>query len=38
MDYKKISISELAKLISPSSDAYLELRDRGVLRTKKCCR
>ena len=34
MDYKKLSISELAKLISPSSDAYLELRDRGVLRTK----
>ena len=34
MDYKKLSISELAKLISPSSDAFLELKDRGVLRTK----
>ena len=34
MDYKKLSIPELAKLISPSSAAYLELKDRGVLRTK----
>lgn len=34
MNYKNLSIEELAKLISPSSDAYLELSDRGVLRTK----
>ena len=34
MDYKKLTVYELAKLISPSSDAYLELQDRGILRTK----
>ena len=34
MKIKKLSVQELAKLISPSSDAYLELKDRGILRTK----
>ena len=34
MDYKKLSTSELAKLLSPSSEAFLELKRRGVLRTK----
>ena len=34
MDYKKLTVYELAKLISPSSDAYLELQNRGILRTK----
>ena len=34
VDYKELSTKELAKLLSPSSDAYLELKDRGVLRTK----
>jgi hypothetical protein len=34
MDLKRLSIQELAKLISPSSDAYIELKERGVLRTK----
>jgi len=34
MNIKKLSINELAKLISPSSDAYVELKERGVLRTK----
>ena len=34
MNYKDLSVTELAKLISPSSDAFLELKDRGVLRTK----
>ena len=34
MDYKKLSVPELAKLISPASDAYVELKDRGILRTK----
>ena len=34
MEYKKLSVQELAKLISPSSDAHLELKDRGILRTK----
>tara|TARA_B110000003_G_scaffold6775_1_gene6985 strand:+ start:305 stop:793 length:489 start_codon:yes stop_codon:yes gene_type:complete len=32
--YEDLSISELAKLISPSSEAFLELKRRGVLRTK----
>ena len=34
MDLKKLSVEQIAKLISPSSDAFLELKDRGVLRTK----
>ena len=34
MIYEDLSISELAKLISPSSEAFLELKRRGVLRTK----
>lgn len=34
MDYKKLNTQELARLLSPSSDAYLELKERGVLRTK----
>ncbi len=34
MDYEKLSIQELAELISPASDAHLELKKRGVLRTK----
>ena len=29
-----LSIPELAKLISPTSEVYLELKERGVLRTK----
>lgn len=31
---KNLEISELAKLISPSSEAFLELKNRGILRTK----
>ena len=31
---KNLSVEELAKLISPSSEAVQELRRRGVLRTK----
>jgi len=34
MSVKKLNINELAKLISPSSDAFIELKERGVLRTK----
>ena len=34
MIYEDLSVSELAKLISPSSEAFLELKRRGVLRTK----
>ena len=34
MTYEDLSVSELAKLISPSSEAFLELKRRGVLRTK----
>ena len=34
MDYSKLNISELAKLISPDSDAYKELQKRNVLRSK----
>ena len=34
MDFTKYSIQELAKLISPKSDAHIELKKRGVLRTK----
>ncbi len=34
VDYKKLNTQELARLLSPSSDAYLELKERGVLRTK----
>ena len=34
MNYKDLTIEELAKFISPSSDAYIELVARGVLRTK----
>ena len=31
---KNLKVSELAKLISPSSEAFIELKKRGVLRTK----
>ena len=34
MDFKKLSVPELAKLLSPSSEAFLELKDREVLRTR----
>lgn len=34
MNYRDFSTEELAKLISPSSGAYIELVNRGVLRTK----
>lgn len=34
MSIKKLSVSELVKKISPSSDAFIELKQRGVLRTK----
>ena len=34
MIYEDLSVSELAKLISPSSEAFLELQRRGVLRTR----
>ena len=34
MSMKNLSVEELAKLISPSSQAVQELRRRGVLRTK----
>ena len=34
MDYSKLNISELAKLISPDSNAYKELQKRNVLRSK----
>jgi hypothetical protein len=34
MSVKKLNIKELARLISPSSDAFIELKERGVLRTK----
>ena len=33
-NYKNLSVPELAKRISPSSDAFLELKERGILRTK----
>ena len=33
-NFKNLEISELAKLISPSSEAFLELKNRGILRTK----
>lgn len=34
MDLQKLKVEELAKLISPSSQAYVELKRRNVLRTK----
>ena len=34
MNIKELSVKELAKLLSPSSDAYVELKRREVLRTK----
>ena len=34
MNIKELTINELAKFISPSSDAYMELKERGILRTK----
>ena len=34
MDLKKLKATELAKLLLPSSEAFLELRERGVLKTK----
>ena len=34
MDFQNLTVEELAKLISPSSGAYLELKRRKVLRTK----
>jgi hypothetical protein len=34
MNYKDLSVTQLAELISPSSQAYIELKNRGVLRTK----
>ena len=34
MDLKQLSVTELAQLISPSSEASQELKRRGVLRTK----
>jgi len=34
VNIKELSVKELAKLLSPSSDAYVELKRREVLRTK----
>ena len=34
MNLEKLSTSELAKLISPESEVYIELKKRGILRTK----
>ena len=34
MDLEKLNVIELAKLISPYSAAYVELKKRNVLRTK----
>ena len=34
MDLKNLKVIELAKLISPSSAAYIELKKRNILRTK----
>lgn len=34
IDLKNLNTDELFELISPSSEAYKELRDRGILRTK----
>ena len=34
MNYKDLSVGELAKLLSPSSPAFIELKERGILRTK----
>ena len=34
MNYKELSVSELAKLISPNSEAFQELKYREILRTK----
>ena len=34
MNYKNLSVSELAGLLSPASPAFVELQERGVLRTK----
>ena len=34
MNYKDLSVSELAKLISPNSAAFQQLKYREILRTK----
>tara|TARA_B110000858_G_C17704085_1_gene427387 strand:+ start:508 stop:999 length:492 start_codon:yes stop_codon:yes gene_type:complete len=34
VNYKELSVSELAKLISPNSEAFQELKYREILRTK----
>ena len=34
LNFEKMSVEELAKLISPSAGAYVELKNRGILRTK----
>ena len=34
MNYKDLTVEELAKLISPASPAFIELKRRGILRTK----
>ena len=34
MNYKELSVSDLAKLISPNSEAFQELKYREILRTK----
>ena len=34
MTYEDLSVSELAKFVSPSSPAHTELKRRGILRTK----
>ena len=34
MIYEDLSVSELAELISPSSQPFTELKKRGILRTK----
>ena len=36
MNYKNLSVKELAKLISPNSEAHQELKNRKILRTLKC--
>ena len=34
MNYKNLSVKELAKLISPNSEAHQELKNRKILRTR----
>lgn len=34
MDFKNFTVSDLAKLISPESEAFKELKSRNVLRSK----